>query len=73
MSATCKESRRVEVSAVAADILASPTLPGFDRVRLPGDRTPDITTERQRNGIPVVPALKAQLDKLAADLDLPPL
>jgi LDH2 family malate/lactate/ureidoglycolate dehydrogenase len=62
-----------QVSAVAADILASPTLPGFDRVRLPGDRTPDITAERQRNGIPVVPALKAQLDKLAADLDLPPL
>jgi LDH2 family malate/lactate/ureidoglycolate dehydrogenase len=62
-----------QVSAVAADILASPTLPGFDRVRLPGDRTPSIQTERERDGIPVVPALKAQLDTLATDLGVAPL
>ncbi len=51
-----------------ADLRASKRLPGFNRIRLPGDRRRDCRAERLRDGIPLPAALLAQLDKLAGDL-----
>jgi LDH2 family malate/lactate/ureidoglycolate dehydrogenase len=48
-------------------------LPGFDAIRLPGERRAACRDERSRDGIPVPTPLFAQLDKLAAQLQIKPL
>ena len=48
-------------------------LPGVDDIRLPGDRRAQCRAERLRDGVPIAPALLAQLDKLAAELKIKPL
>ena len=48
---------------------SSPLLPGFDEIRLPGERTHRIRTK----GIPIHPALSPALAKLAAELEIEPL
>jgi LDH2 family malate/lactate/ureidoglycolate dehydrogenase len=50
------------------DLHASKRLPGFDAIRLPGERRRQCRTERERDGIPLPDALAAQLDKLAAEM-----
>jgi len=55
------------------DFRASKRLPGVDEIRLPGDRRAQCRTERLRDGVPIAPALLAQLDKLAAELKIKPL
>ncbi|MCL4800949.1 MAG: Ldh family oxidoreductase [Burkholderiales bacterium] len=59
------------VDRVIRDLHASPTLPGFDRVRVPGERSHAIRVERERDGVPLHPALLARLDALAASLGVP--
>lgn len=61
------------VTAVAGDIRQSPLRPGFDTIRLPGDRSLGGRAERAAQGIPLSPGLLAQLDQVAADCRLPPL
>lgn len=63
--------RRVDL--VWADIKASPTLPGFDAVRLPGERTAAIAEERRRMGVPIPPGLQAALDRMCATIGVEPL
>jgi L-2-hydroxycarboxylate dehydrogenase (NAD+) len=48
-------------------------LPGFDRIRLPGEDRHARIAERQANGIPIPPELRAALDRMAAELAIPPL
>jgi L-2-hydroxycarboxylate dehydrogenase (NAD+) len=55
------------------DLRASERLPGVDEIRLPGDRRAACRDERDRDGVPLAPALLAQLDKLAAELKVKPL
>jgi len=55
------------------DLRASPRLPGFDAIRLPGDRRAECRAERTRDGVPLAPALLDQLDRLAQELRLEPL
>jgi LDH2 family malate/lactate/ureidoglycolate dehydrogenase len=55
------------------DLRASPRLPGFDAIRLPGDRRVQCRAERMREGVPLAPALLDQLDRLAQELQLAPL
>lgn len=56
------------VDAVARAMKASPTLPGFDEVRLPGERGHRARIDRAANGIPIHDALYDSLRALAADL-----
>jgi L-2-hydroxycarboxylate dehydrogenase (NAD+) len=59
-----------EVDRHMRDFRASKRLPGVDEIRLPGDRRAQCREERLRDGVPIAPALLAQLDKLAAELKI---
>jgi len=56
------------VDGVIRSMHASPTLPGVDAVRVPGERSHRIRLEREKNGIPIHPGLAQQLDELARGL-----
>jgi LDH2 family malate/lactate/ureidoglycolate dehydrogenase len=62
-----------EVDRHLGDLRGSRLLPGFDAIRLPGERRAACRDERARDGIPVPAPLLAQLDKLAAELQIKPL
>jgi L-2-hydroxycarboxylate dehydrogenase (NAD+) len=62
-----------EVDRHVGDFRNSKRLPGVDEIRLPGDRRSECRAERFRDGVPIAPALLAQLDKLAAELKIKPL
>jgi L-2-hydroxycarboxylate dehydrogenase (NAD+) len=62
-----------EVDRHVRDLRASQRLPGVDAIRLPGDRRAACRDERVRDGVPVPAPLLAQLDKLAAELQIKPL
>jgi L-2-hydroxycarboxylate dehydrogenase (NAD+) len=62
-----------EVDRHVRDFRQSKRLPGVDEIRLPGDRRAQCREERLRDGVPIAPALLAQLDKLAAELKIKPL
>jgi LDH2 family malate/lactate/ureidoglycolate dehydrogenase len=59
-----------EVDRHVRDFRQSKRLPGVDEIRLPGDRRRECRAERERDGIPIAPALMAQLDKLATELKI---
>jgi L-2-hydroxycarboxylate dehydrogenase (NAD+) len=62
-----------EVDRHVRDFKQSKRLPGTDEIRLPGDRRRECRAERERDGVPIAPALMAQLDKLSAELKIAPL
>ncbi len=62
------ETFKRNVDGVIRSIHASPTLPGVDAVRVPGERSRRIRVERERSGIPLHPELAQKLDGLARDL-----
>jgi L-2-hydroxycarboxylate dehydrogenase (NAD+) len=55
------------------DLRSSPTLPGFDSVRLPGQDRRKRRADRSVNGVQLPAPLIKQLDDLAANLKLQPL
>jgi LDH2 family malate/lactate/ureidoglycolate dehydrogenase len=57
-----------EVDRHMGDLHASKRLPGFDAIRLPGERRRACREERLRDGIPLPEALAAQLDRLADEM-----
>jgi L-2-hydroxycarboxylate dehydrogenase (NAD+) len=62
-----------QVDAVIRQLHGSALLPGFDRIRLPGEERHARIVERQATGIPIPPALRTALDRLAAELAIAPL
>jgi LDH2 family malate/lactate/ureidoglycolate dehydrogenase len=62
-----------QVDAVIRQLHGSALLPGFDRIRLPGEDRHRRIVERQARGIPIPPALRRALDHLAAELAIAPL
>ena len=62
-----------EVAAISDDIRGSALRPGFDAIRLPGDRSLGGRAVRVSQGIPIPAGLMRQLDDLATGLDLPAL
>ncbi len=56
------------VDGVIRSMHASPTLPGVDAVRVPGERSHRIRLEREKSGIPIHPGLAQQLDEVARGL-----
>ena len=55
------------------DLASSPTLPGFDSIRLPGSDRRKRRADRSANGVQLPAPLRKQLDELAARLKLQPL
>src|SRR5690349_21603148 len=62
------ETFTAEVDRHMDDFHASARLPGFDAIRLPGERRRPCRAERERDGIPLPDALAAQLDRLASEM-----
>jgi L-2-hydroxycarboxylate dehydrogenase (NAD+) len=58
------------VDALARDLRASPRMPGFDRIWLPGEQSRLKSLERSRTGVPIPDALQRSLDELAARLGI---
>ena len=62
-----------EVDRHLDDLRASQRLPGFEAIRLPGDRREQCKAERLREGVPIAPPLMTELDRLAERLGVEPL
>jgi hypothetical protein len=58
------------VDKLVREIRRSKRMPGVERVWLPGEQSRAKLEERTRLGIPIPDALRASLDKLAADLKI---
>jgi L-2-hydroxycarboxylate dehydrogenase (NAD+) len=61
-------SFRAEVDRHMRDLRGSQRLPGVDAIRLPGAERRARRDDRVCNGVPMLPELIAQLDKLAGEL-----
>jgi LDH2 family malate/lactate/ureidoglycolate dehydrogenase len=59
-----------QVDAVIRQLHGSALLPGFDRIRLPGEDRAARIAERTANGIPIPGSLKSALDKMAGELGI---
>jgi L-2-hydroxycarboxylate dehydrogenase (NAD+) len=55
---------------VIRQLHGSALLPGFDRIRLPGEDRATRIAERTASGIPIPPALKGALDEMAGELGI---
>jgi LDH2 family malate/lactate/ureidoglycolate dehydrogenase len=64
---------KAAVDEVFAQMLASRTLPGYDRVRIPGDQRSATFKDRSANGVPLHPSLLETLSKIADELNIPKL
>jgi LDH2 family malate/lactate/ureidoglycolate dehydrogenase len=62
-----------QVDAFIRQLHGSALLPGFDRIRLPGEDRYRRQQERMVSGIPIPQSLRAALDKMAAELGIKPL
>ena len=64
------EDYKVEVDRHVRELKEGKRLPGVDEIRMPGERRLACRDDRRRNGVPLAPALVAQLEKLAKDLGI---
>jgi len=64
---------KARVDDVARQMRGSARLPGVERIWLPGEQSQAKRAERTAKGIPLPAPLRAQLDKLAAELGISPL
>ena len=64
---------RARVDRLIADVHASELAPGTERIYVPGEIEAQRRAARVRDGIPLPTALVAELDAMAASLDLLPL
>jgi L-2-hydroxycarboxylate dehydrogenase (NAD+) len=62
-----------EVDRHLRDLKDAKVLPGFDAIRLPGERRRRCQIERARDGVPILPEVLAQLDRLAEETAIAPL
>jgi LDH2 family malate/lactate/ureidoglycolate dehydrogenase len=62
---------RRRVDTVVRDLRKSERMPGVERIWLPGEQSHLKRVANERDGVPIVPALRASLDKLAAELGIP--
>jgi len=64
---------KVAVDKLIRDLRASERMPGFDRIRMPGERSHEKAIAQRRDGIALPPSLMNALDRLAEELDISPL
>ena len=62
---------KARMDTLAERVNALPPAPGFDRVRVPGERGARLAAEMGAHGIPLAPALVATLAALGAELGVP--
>ncbi|TMI99281.1 MAG: Ldh family oxidoreductase, partial [Alphaproteobacteria bacterium] len=62
-----------EIDRHLRELKQSGRLPGVDEIRMPGERRRACREDRARNGVPLAPALVAQLDRMAGELSMKPL
>jgi LDH2 family malate/lactate/ureidoglycolate dehydrogenase len=62
------DAYKAEVDRHIRELKESKRLPGVDEIRMPGERRRACHADRTQNGVPVSPALMAQLDKMAGEL-----
>lgn len=62
-----------QVDDVIRQLRASPTMPGVDAIRIPGEHAHAVREQRHRDGIPLHPALLESLAEMAAGLGIDPL
>jgi L-2-hydroxycarboxylate dehydrogenase (NAD+) len=56
---------KAKVDEIWNEMKSSPLLPGFDEIRLPGERSTKLYEDRMANGLPISPELGLALDDLA--------
>ena len=64
---------KADIDQIWQEMKSSPRLPGFDSIRLPGERLAQVTQDRSEHGIPLPDTLMAVLNTLAQDLNVAPL
>jgi LDH2 family malate/lactate/ureidoglycolate dehydrogenase len=64
---------KAAIDKLVRDLRASERMAGVDRIRLPGDNSHELRARYATEGIPVAPAVVGALDRLADELDIPPL
>ncbi|MGZ5618722.1 MAG: Ldh family oxidoreductase, partial [Usitatibacter sp.] len=64
---------KAAVDKLIRDLRASELMPGFDRIRMPGERSHEKAIAQRRDGIALPPSLMNALDRLAEELDISPL
>jgi LDH2 family malate/lactate/ureidoglycolate dehydrogenase len=67
------EEFRARVDRLVRDCHDAARAPGTERIYVPGEIEAQRRAARLRDGIPLAPALVAELDEMAASLDRPPL
>ncbi len=61
------------IDSVWEEMKSSPLLPGYEEIRLPGERSHRVELDRRSNGIPIHAALDVALAKVASELGVEPL
>src|SRR5436305_3389165 len=64
---------KAEIDRHIGELKQSKRLPDVDEIRMPGERRRACREDRLRDGVPLAPALVAQLDKLATEMGIEPL
>ncbi len=64
---------KAAVDTLVRDLRNSERLPGVQRIYLPGEQSHERRVDYAAHGIPLVPALMAELHALALELGIPPL
>ena len=64
------EKFKKNIDQVWKEMKGSKLMPGFDEIRLPGERSHYIYLDRKKNGIPIHQNLKNVLDILSEDLNI---
>jgi len=61
------------VDTVVRELKASERMPGVEAIHIPGEGSRAAREERTAHGVPIPPALRSALDRLAAELGVAPL
>ena len=64
---------RIAVDKLVRELRAAERMPGVERIFMPGEQSHARIEAHRRDGIPLVPALMASLDRVAEELDITPL
>src|SRR5258706_9124619 len=64
---------KAAVDTLVRDLHASARLPGVDAIRVPGEQSHARVLAQRAGGIAIAPALMLTLDRLAEELEIPPL
>ena len=64
---------KAAVDTLIRDLRASARMPGVDRIRIPGERSHATSAAQRKEGIAIAGSLMHTLDRLAEELEIPPL